>query len=71
MDSYTPYYGPGSVSMALPTLLETLVTSKALVVTGNSLYTKVCLVKPPSFALTSVLSYHADRCREEGGRHPA
>jgi len=35
------HYGPGSVSTALPTLLDTLGASKALVVTGNSLYTKV------------------------------
>lgn len=40
------YYGPGSVSTALPTLLDTLGASKALVITGNSLYTKVCLIKP-------------------------
>ena len=68
------HYGPGSISTALPTLLDTLGASKALVVTGNSLYTKVYLIKSPflhKFALTSVLSYHADRCCEEGGRHPA
>ena len=35
------HYGPGSVSTALPALLDTLGASKALVVTGNSLYTKV------------------------------
>ena len=38
------YYGPGCVSTALPKLLDTLGASKALVVTGNSLYTKVCLI---------------------------
>jgi hypothetical protein len=38
------YYGPGSVSTALPKLLSDLRASKALVVTGNSLYTKVCLI---------------------------
>lgn len=65
------HYGPGSVSTALPTLLDTLGASKALVVTGNSLYTKVCRVKPSSFALTSFFSHYADRCCEEGGRHPA
>ena len=54
-----------------PKLLDTLGASKALVVTGNSLYTKVCLIKPPSFALTSVLSYRADGCCEKGGRHLA
>ena len=37
------HYGPGSVSTALPKLLGDLGASKALVVTGNSLYTKVCL----------------------------
>ena len=37
------YYGPGSVSTALPKLLDTLGASKALIVTGNSLYTKVRL----------------------------
>jgi hypothetical protein len=37
------YYGPGSVSTALPKLLHTLGASKAFIVTGNSLYTKVCL----------------------------
>lgn len=36
------FYGPGSVSTALPKLLGDLGASKALVVTGNSLYTKVC-----------------------------
>ena len=65
------HYGPGSVSTGLPTLLDTLGASKALVVTGNSLYTKVCLSKRPSFVLTSFLSYHTDRCCEESGRHPA
>ncbi|KAF8482778.1 iron-containing alcohol dehydrogenase [Russula ochroleuca] len=39
------YYGPGSVSTALPKLLDTLGASKALVVTGNSLYTKTDVVK--------------------------
>jgi hypothetical protein len=37
------YYGPGSVSTALPKLLDTLGASKAFIVTGNSLYTKVRL----------------------------
>lgn len=35
------YYGPGSVSTALPKLLQTLQVKKALVVTGRSLYEKV------------------------------
>jgi alcohol dehydrogenase class IV len=39
------YYGPGRVSTALPTLLDTLGATKALVVTGNSLYTKTDVVK--------------------------
>lgn len=39
------YYGPGSVSTALPKLLSDLGASKALVVTGNSLYTKTDVVK--------------------------
>jgi hypothetical protein len=41
------YYGPGSVSTALPKLLDTLGASKAMVVTGNSLYTEVCLTQQP------------------------
>ena len=65
------YYGPGSVSTALPTLLDNLGASKALVVTGNSLYTKVCQINPTLFAQISVFSYHTDRCCEESGRHPA
>ncbi|KAH9034829.1 alcohol dehydrogenase IV [Lactarius pseudohatsudake] len=39
------YYGPGSVSTALPKLLGDLGASKALVVTGQSLYTKTDVVK--------------------------
>ena len=35
------HYGPGSVSTALPKLLDTLGATKALIVTGKSLYTKV------------------------------
>ena len=38
------YYGPGCVSITLPKLLGDLGASKALIVTGNSLYTKVCLI---------------------------
>ena len=38
------YYGPGSVSTALPKLMSTLEVKKALIVTGKSLYTKVLLV---------------------------
>jgi hypothetical protein len=45
------YYGPGRVATALPTLLNTLGASKALIVTGNSLYTKVRLIFPiPAFS---------------------
>jgi hypothetical protein len=46
------YYGPGSVLTALPKLLDTLGASKALVVTGNSLYTKVCLTTLPPHCLS-------------------
>jgi hypothetical protein len=35
------FYGPGSVTTALPKLLESLGAKKALVVTGKSLHTKV------------------------------
>ena len=63
------YYGPGSVSTALPKLLDTLGASKALVVTGNSLYTKVCLTITPS-SWPHFFRTIADRCCEESGRHP-
>lgn len=36
------HYGPGSVSTALPKLLDSLGATKALIVTGKSLYNKVC-----------------------------
>ena len=36
------YFGPGSLKTALPKLLDTLGAKKALIVTGNSLYNKVC-----------------------------
>ena len=68
------YYGPGSVSTALPKLLDTLGASKAMVVTGNSLYTKVCLTNNPFRhpALFSGFSYYyTDGYCEKGGRHPA
>ncbi|KII92110.1 hypothetical protein PLICRDRAFT_36898 [Plicaturopsis crispa FD-325 SS-3] len=39
------YYGPGSVSTALPKLLQTLQVKKALVVTGRSLYEKTDVVR--------------------------
>ncbi|KAH9994923.1 alcohol dehydrogenase IV [Russula compacta] len=39
------YYGPGSVSTALPKLLDAIGASKALVVTGTSLYSKTDVVK--------------------------
>lgn len=35
------YYGPGSVKTALPKLLKTIGGTKAMVVTGRSLYEKV------------------------------
>jgi hypothetical protein len=37
------YYGPGSLGTALPKLLDKLGGSKALIVTGKSLYHKVAL----------------------------
>ena len=54
LDSHTPrsVLWPGSVSTALPKLLDTLGASKALVVTGNSLYTKVCLTTLPPHCLS-------------------
>ena len=52
------YYGPGSVSTALPKLLDTLEASKAMVVTGNSLYTKVCLTNNPFCRLDIFPSFH-------------
>lgn len=36
------YYGPGSVTTALPKILDTLGAKKALVVTGKSLHNKAC-----------------------------
>ena len=67
------YYGPGSVSTALPKLLDTLRASKAMVVTGNSLYTKVCLTNNPFRRpeLFSSFPYYTDGCCEKGGRHLA
>lgn len=67
------YYGPGSVSTALPKLLDTLGTSKAMVVTGNSLYTKVCLrsMNPSVALISSPFSHYTDGCCEKGGRHLA
>ena len=50
------YYGPGSVSTALPKLLDALGASKAFIVTGNSLYTKVC---PAHLSLVTYLSHTA------------
>ena len=50
------YYGPGSLSTALPKLLDTLGASKALVVTGNSLYTKVRLTNYPSESSVTLIS---------------
>ena len=50
------YYGPGSVSTALPKLLDTLGAFKAFIVTGNSLYTKVCLAAHSRLDLISFIS---------------
>ena len=36
------YYGPGVIQAALPKLLSTLGGKKALIVTGKTLYHKVC-----------------------------
>ena len=36
------YYGPGSLSTALPKLLQILGAKKAFIVTGKSLFHKVC-----------------------------
>lgn len=41
------YYGPGCVEDALPKFIEALGVKKALVVTGASLRTKVCLLCYP------------------------
>ncbi|KAI0268682.1 hypothetical protein BC834DRAFT_820833 [Gloeopeniophorella convolvens] len=39
------YYGPGTISTALPKLLDVLGGTKALIVTGKSLYNKTDVVK--------------------------
>lgn len=45
------YYGPGSVSTALPKLLDAIGAFKALVVTGTSLYSKVRMTRlVPTFS---------------------
>jgi alcohol dehydrogenase class IV len=49
------HYGPGSVVTALPKLLDSLGGSKALVVTGNSLYTKVRFTYPFPRALAHMV----------------
>lgn len=53
------YYGPGSISTALPKLLDTLGASKAMVVTGNSLlYKGMSDRQPLSVVLISFLPFH-------------
>jgi hypothetical protein len=66
------HYGPGSISTTLPKLLDTLGASKALVVTGNSLYTKVCLTARARARprLGFLFLSHIDGRCEESGRHP-
>ncbi|KAK7056501.1 hypothetical protein VNI00_003057 [Paramarasmius palmivorus] len=51
------YYGPGSVETALPKLLATLNATKALVVTGKSLYTKTDVVKKVEGILKSLNAF--------------
>jgi alcohol dehydrogenase class IV len=45
------YYGPGSMKTALPALLKTVGGTKALIVTGKSLVTKVS----PDYPISSLL----------------
>ena len=42
------YYGPGSLPTALPKLRAAIGGTKALVVTGKSLFNKVCPARKPS-----------------------
>jgi alcohol dehydrogenase class IV len=46
------YYGPGSLKTALPKLLDTLGTKKALIVTGKSLHNKVSYLSSRSSSIT-------------------
>ncbi|KAJ8079675.1 hypothetical protein PM082_011262 [Marasmius tenuissimus] len=53
------YFGPGSVNTALPKLFEKLGASKALVVTGKSLFEKTDVVKKVEGVLKSMNAYGA------------
>ncbi|KAH9914025.1 iron-containing alcohol dehydrogenase [Fomitopsis serialis] len=53
------HYGPGSLTTALPKLLKTLGASKALVVTGRSLYDKTDVVKKVEGVLKQHNAYAA------------
>jgi len=53
------YYGPGSLARALPKLRATIGGTKALVVTGKSLYTKTDVVKKVEGVLRSENAYGA------------
>ncbi|CCM05008.1 uncharacterized protein FIBRA_07207 [Fibroporia radiculosa] len=53
------YYGPGSLATALPKLLQALGATKALVVTGRSLYDKTDVVKKVENVLKQHNAYGA------------
>ncbi|KAF9033252.1 alcohol dehydrogenase IV [Hymenopellis radicata] len=53
------YYGPGSLSTALPKLFTTLGVKKALIVTGKSLYTKTDVVAKVEAILKEINGYGA------------
>ncbi|TFK44778.1 alcohol dehydrogenase IV [Crucibulum laeve] len=53
------YYGPGSVATALPKLLKTIGGTKALIVTGKSLYQKTDVVKRVEQVLQAYGAYGA------------
>ncbi|PCH43472.1 alcohol dehydrogenase IV [Wolfiporia cocos MD-104 SS10] len=53
------HYGPGSLSVALPKLLKTLGATKALIVTGKSLYEKTDVVKKVESVLREHNAYGA------------
>ncbi|KIY73131.1 Dehydroquinate synthase-like protein [Cylindrobasidium torrendii FP15055 ss-10] len=51
------YYGPGSVTTALPKLMKSLGGTKALIVTGKSLYTKTNVVSKVQAILEGIGAY--------------
>ncbi|KAI0063598.1 alcohol dehydrogenase IV [Artomyces pyxidatus] len=53
------YYGPGSISTALPELLANIGGTKALIVTGKSLFNKTDVVKTVEAVLRSKDAYGA------------